>query len=278
MRILLTITLLLTLSLGFAQQDLCLSDDEIALGNLINNMRTSNDLSVLPFSASLTYVADLHVKDLYLNYDRKSGCSLLSWSENGRWTPCCVDDEDLECMQDKPFELTDYKSKGYELVFFANTNVTSGLAFNAWRNTEAAKNLILQKGKYSKKQWNAMGVAIFEGYVSVWFGELIDKAGEPLTCDEAERQPDKSRQVATEEIEKNPQGYYVVVASRKRKKDAEKEVENRQESGVQFQIVESGDNYRVVTGPFSGYSQALIVKQKLSDGKNKPWIWKADEK
>lgn len=278
MRKLFFLLLVFIVNFSWAQEDLCLSDDEIALGNLINNLRKENDLTVLPFSASLTYVADVHAKDLYLNYDRNSGCNLLSWSDQGRWEPCCISGGDLGCMHDKPFELTDYNSKGYELVFFGNTDVTSGLAFDAWRNARPAKDLILQKGKHNKKKWNALGVAIFEGYVSVWFGELIDEAGEPLTCNEAEKQATGTPFVDDKKSDKIQDGYYVVVASRRKKRDAKSEVEKRNDLTYRFRIIESGNNYRVVTGPFSGYSQALIVKEKLTKGEDKPWIWTADEK
>lgn len=282
--LLLWILAAMLLGTGYAQQEACVSDDEVALANLVNQLRKQNDLEIIPLSASLTYVADVHVKDLYLHYNPLGSCNLLSWSDNGRWSACCVEGDDLGCMLDKPYELAEYKSKGYELVFYQNTQVTSGLAFNAWKVSPQAQHLFLQKGRYSDKQWQAMGVAIFDGYASIWFGELTDNAGEPLLCSERERKREKQadtqqqqedssvQQEAEKEIE-----YYVIVASHRSDKEAQAEATSYQQQDYHVVTLRSGKNYRVALGPFAGYSKAEEVKNVLTSDTRKPWILKAGE-
>jgi|AntRauTorckE6833_2_1112554.scaffolds.fasta_scaffold00259_8 hypothetical protein len=276
--LLLLMMMVLLAPAGFAQVEVCLNEDEVALANLVNQLRKQNDREIVSLSASLSYVADVHVKDLYLHHNPLGQCNLLSWSDKGRWTACCIEGSNLECMHDKPFELTQYKSKGYELIFYQNTQVTSGLAFNAWKESAQAQKLILQQGRYSDKQWQAMGVAIFDGYASIWFGELIDKAGEPLSCDEMQKRKEKQKGAASDE--KATEGkvqYYVIVASHRNEKDAQKEIAAFQEQDYEAITLKSGSNYRVAVGPYDGFDNATKIKEALTTVKRKPWILKADE-
>ncbi len=259
-----------------AQQGVCIDEEELSLANQINHFRKQNDLNVLPVSTALSYVADVHVKDLYLHYDPFGGCNLLSWSDNGRWEKCCAQGENYTCMYDKPAELTQYKGKGYELVYYQNTQITSGLAFNAWKENASAKAMILQQGKYQDKNWQAIGVALFDGYASIWFGEKSDNAGEPPLCSELEQISKKVQQESaeTDESDSVPE-YFVVVASHRNEDDALKE-QGRMAEQYNAMVLQSGSNFRVVVGPFKGYSKAQQMKAKLAEKYPKAWILKSE--
>lgn len=266
-RLILLFTLLPTiLSLTHAQE-VCLDQEEIALGNMINKMRLAEGLSPVSLSTSLTYVADVHTKDLYLNYNPFGRCSLHSWSDKGRWKPCCIIDDDLQGMYDKPYELTKYKSKGYEAVYYENTEITSGLVMEAWSRSEAVKDLILQRGKYQKMQWNAMGVAIFEGYACVWFGQLLDKAGEPMLCSAQQQNISSHPKPQT-----NTKGYFVIMASLSNEKDATTEKKRLEHKGHQIVLLHSGNNYRLGIGPFQTSAEAEEARKKITGFKGTPWI------
>ncbi|MGM0565497.1 MAG: SPOR domain-containing protein [Bacteroidota bacterium] len=260
-----------------AQQGTCIAEEELALANQLNQFRKQNDLNVLPVSTALSYVADVHVKDLYLHYDPFGDCNLLSWSDSGRWQECCVSGEDYVCMHSKPDELTQYKGKGYELVYYQNTQVTSGLAFNGWKENASAKSMILQQGKYEDKKWQVIGVALFDGYASVWFGEEPDGEGEPPLCSELEQVSQKQEEDAGESKQENinvPE-YYIIVASHRQEDDALEEQE-RLSDKFNAIVLQSGTNFRVALGPFKGYSKAQKQKESVADQYPKSWILKSE--
>ena len=61
-----------------------------AMVDVINEYRVSQGLSRIPFSPSLTRVAELHVVDLAANYrSYPPECNLHSWGDDSRWTDCC---------------------------------------------------------------------------------------------------------------------------------------------------------------------------------------------
>src|SRR5512138_235757 len=100
----------------------CLSEAELDLYKLANQYRQDKGLSTVPLSKSLTYVAQLHVKDLAGNHPYNRRCNLHSWSEYGPWSPCCYteDHKRAACMWDKPSELTNYRSPGYEIAYWTD--------------------------------------------------------------------------------------------------------------------------------------------------------------
>ncbi|HEU4325346.1 MAG TPA: CAP domain-containing protein [Roseiflexaceae bacterium] len=159
--------------------------DEQALARLINDYRQSRGLGRVPVSRSLTQVAQLHVKDLVENSpdsgsdNRGLACSLHSWSNKGNWTPVCYtsDHEYASGMWNKPREITNnvYNSNGYEISFWISTGATPAAALDAWKNSAAHNQVILQQNGWPS--WRAMGVGMRDGYAVVWFGEITDPAG-----------------------------------------------------------------------------------------------------
>ena len=70
--------------------DVCLSEQEWKLYDMINEYREQFDLLKTPISRSLTYVAQVHVWDLNVNKpNSKSSCNMHSWSDKGTWSACC---------------------------------------------------------------------------------------------------------------------------------------------------------------------------------------------
>ncbi|MCF8361305.1 MAG: hypothetical protein K9G70_01645 [Prolixibacteraceae bacterium] len=144
-----------------------------SLYGLVNHYRQELNLSPVPYSLSLTIVAETHLDDLIQHYTLDETCNLHSWSENGNWTSCCYtsDHEQAACMWNKPRELTNYEGAGYEIVAYKSSGITAERALELWKNSNVHNNMISNQGKWANIEWKAMGTAIRENYAVVWFGE-----------------------------------------------------------------------------------------------------------
>ena len=164
--------------LGFSQD---LSDEELKLYTLIKEYRNSKALKSIPLSKSLTFVAQTHVKDLAINNPHNnsfgSNCNGHSWSTKGKWTPCCYTSNHAraQCMWDKPRELTSYNGNGFEIGHMNSAGATANSALSGWKKSPGHNNVIINKGAWSKSEWNAIGIGIYENYAVVWFGKEEDK-------------------------------------------------------------------------------------------------------
>jgi len=141
-------------------------------------------------SASLTYVAQSHVRDLADNGHITSRCNLHSWSGHGPWTGCCYteDHKQAACMWNKPRELTDYDSEGYEIAFWTNAELDPAAfadrALKAWKHSPDHNEVLVNIRQWKDKEWNAIGIGYYKGYAAVWFGTLPDPEGEVRRCSE----------------------------------------------------------------------------------------------
>ncbi len=272
-----------------AQDDFCISDTEHQLYNVVNTIRKENNLKPIPLSHSLTFVADVHAKDLYLNYNRKSKCSMHSWSDKGRWSACECNDNLFKCMNSKPKELTPYKSYGYELICYQNKPIDHKQIYKTWKNQSAILNIILQRATYSTKKWEAMGIGIFRGYISIWFGEKEDKSGAPPYCNE--RVGDSDNHLAQENTgaivantvtdthtipekgESVSDSCYLILGSFDTKKDAQKaqKVLAKQVSYA-VTIMHKNNKYRVALLP-KDYGTVVSLKKKLKSKFPDCWIF-----
>jgi len=147
-----------------------------SLYGLINHYRQEQDLSSVPYSVSLSIVAETHIDDLIQHYTINDDCNLHSWSENGNWSACCYtsDHEQAECMWSKPGELTSYEGAGYEIVAYKSSGITAKKALELWKKSEGHNSVISNLGKWAEIEWKAMGTAIRDDYAVVWFGEEKD--------------------------------------------------------------------------------------------------------
>jgi hypothetical protein len=111
------------------------TSEEQKLYDLIMDYRKGKGLPSIPFSCSLTKVAQAHVKDLHLNKPDQNTCNMHSWSSKGSWSSCCYTDDhaEAECMWDKPREMTDYEGNGYEIAFGSyGMDATAYMALSVW--------------------------------------------------------------------------------------------------------------------------------------------------
>jgi len=178
---------------SFAIEDIseiCLSKEEKALYDEINQYRKRRGLNTIKLSRSLSFVAKQHAFDLANNNVTSKKCNMHSWSDNERWTGCCYtnDHKEARCMWNKPKELTDYPGDGYEIVFYSTYEYNFGRtyskdALDSWSKSKGHNSVILNLGVWKNINWSSIGIGIFEGYACVWFGKEEDLKGTVLLCE-----------------------------------------------------------------------------------------------
>ncbi len=165
-----------------------LSAKELKLYNLVMAYRKANQLPDIPLSVSLTYVAQEHCKDLYINKpDLKKNCNTHSWSDKGTWSSCCYtpDHKQSGCMWNKPREMTSYKSDGFEIAcgssepIYDHVVMTAEYALDSWKGSMHHNQVVLNKDIWKAVKWNAIGIGIYKGFAVIWFGQETDAAGAP---------------------------------------------------------------------------------------------------
>lgn len=166
-------------------EEVCLSPEEKKLHTIINAYRKSKKLKPVPLSASLTKVAQVHARDLMDNYTKSDKCNPHSWSKKGGWTACCYtnDHKQAQCMWDKPQEIAEYYSPGYEIVYWHSAAAQADGALAGWQKSKGHNPIIINEGMWEKVNWGAIGVAVYEQYAVVWFGEMQDEKGAAKMCD-----------------------------------------------------------------------------------------------
>ncbi|MCX6244059.1 MAG: CAP domain-containing protein [Bacteroidetes bacterium] len=169
----------------------CVSVMENKLYNMINAYRQRYDLPPIPLSKSLCFVASTHVKDLFFHHPDQGSCNSHSWSDQGSWRPFCYprDENKKNSIWDKPKELTEYRGKGYEIVYWENSPAVIDSIIVFWKSMDYFNSFLMNTGKWQGKRWNAIGIGIYENYACAWFGELADPAGEPLICGQEPPKP-----------------------------------------------------------------------------------------
>ena len=168
----LVFSLLFIIPIGLGQK---LTADELELYELIMAYRKSKNLPTIPVSPSLTFVAQTHSKDLAENLPDKGSCNAHSWSDKGKWTSCCYtsDHAKASCMWDKPKELTDYNYPGYEISSVGSSHLTPHEALETWKSSKAHNNVLIN-GDIWDTSWKAIGLGMYMGYATVWFGHYSD--------------------------------------------------------------------------------------------------------
>ena len=158
------------------------SQDEMRLYNMINDYRKKYDLPPIPLSASLCYVASAHVRDLFFHHPDQDPCNFHSWSDKGPWKAFCYprDENKKNSVWDIPKEITPYKGKGYEIVYWENSEADIDSVFNFWRSVDYFNSFLMNTGKWLGNKWEAIGIGIYENYACAWFGQVPDQLGPPL--------------------------------------------------------------------------------------------------
>lgn len=165
-------------------EEVCLSPEEKKLYDIINAYRKTKKLKAVPISSSLTQVAKLHAIDLMENYKKNDKCNPHSWSNKGNWSSCCYtnDHKQAACMWDKPKEIAGYESPGYEIVYWHSAAAQADGALKGWQQSKSHNPIVINDGMWNQVEWNAIGVAIYEQYAVVWFGEMVDPKGAAKLC------------------------------------------------------------------------------------------------
>jgi len=283
------------------------SQDELILFNMINDMRVQGKMQPIPLSQNLCKVAHCHIDDLIVSKPQDNGCSLHSWSSSGNWTPCCnsKDPAGVQCMKSKPREITGYQGNGFELIYWGEDKATPSDAAALWQQVEASADMILCRGKWKVYQWKALGVGIKDGYAILWLGDKADKTSEiaqepkssvsqPLDkqavaqkTETKESHSSKNNTVA-EPGKKQPVSevstvpaiakyttYYLVVASVKTAESAKSELKRIKSKGYpNASILEGSSVYRIAV---AAYDNTQKASQKLNELKKEfpgAWIYK----
>lgn len=168
------IVFICTISLLSSAQEL--SKEEMTLYELVMNFRQRNSLPIIPLSPSLSYVAQIHVKDLELNQPDTGKCNLHSWSSKGKWTAVCYtnDHSKAKNMWSKPSELTSYSGSGFEIASMSSDSINAKQALQLWQASSGHNAVIINQGIWKSTKWNAIGIGIYGKYAVIWFGEEID--------------------------------------------------------------------------------------------------------
>jgi len=278
--ILLTILLLSGVKTIGQLPDVCLTKDEYRLYSIINQYRTKQGLSIIPVSRSLCYVAKIHARDLYFNRPDTGFCSLNSWSDKGRWIACCHSRNTPNplCIVKKPAELTKYSGEGHEICYWDSQPIQPDTVLKFWLTVTPARELILNQGKWGNFNWNAMGVGLFNGYASVWVGELRDTVPEPTLCIDTPgadniilplKEPQKD--VVSAATGRS----YIIFGSFASQADALKMVQKYKTKGFsQAKVIVKDNTYRVSLSDYPTQKEAIDAKKLLSGEFKESWIMK----
>lgn len=251
--------------------DFCVTASEADLFNMVNQLRLDYGKSKMQFSASLSYVAKMHVNDLQNNNPDTSICNLSSWSNNGNWTACCFTKyaHNPDCMWDKPKELTSFPYRGYEMVTLIQGDYNNDTVINLWSNSKNVLDMILARGTYSQKKWICGGIAKSDNYVALWFAQRKDKLGEPEVCD-------SKMIVTTDALEERKENvYYLIFGSFSNAHDAKEACRDiKKDNFKDCNILEKKNKFRVYLKKFSSMREAMFAKQQLPYLYKEAWILK----
>ncbi len=255
-------------------KDFCISGDEISLFKFINQLRSGYEKSQVQLSASLSYVAKLHVTDLQNNNPDTSICNSSSWSDKGDWTPCCYNKYvyNPDCMWNKPKELTTYTYRGYELVTYLEDGVSIDSIYQLWSDSKAVLDMILTRGAYSKKKWICGGLSISQNYVSLWFGQRKDRLKSPDIC-KNEVLPADSLSTTVKLDNKNT--FFLIFGSYPNMHSAREALKLlKQNDFNDAGILEKNNKYRIYLNKFDSLREAMFAKDNLPFEYKEAWILK----
>lgn len=151
------------------------TEEEELLYRMLMSYRVENGKPEIPLSRSLTYVAQLHVRDLAENKVTPP-YTLHSWSKNGPWEGVryTANHRHARLMWNKPKELTNYQGDGFEITFSKKGGATAKTAFLSWKEQRSISSIILNTGNWETIRWRAVGVGIHDDYAVLWFGDQDD--------------------------------------------------------------------------------------------------------
>jgi hypothetical protein len=257
--------------------DFCISQDEFKLYELINEYRKTMNLSVIPLSNSLSYVAKTHAIDLAENRPDTNTCNFHSWSDKGKWKPCCFVREvkDRSCMLNKPKEFTLYPGVAYELVYWESREASSARAFDQWLETNVSRSMMTNIKEWEKRKWNALGVGIYKGFAIAWFGEMVDVEPQTTVCETG----DVIKNIPAPAVSSEPvvnletNRFYLIVAGFTSFDEAKARLKRFHDQGhKEAKIVSKDDRYRISIADYDSMEEADKAKRGYASKYKDAWV------
>lgn len=178
MKTVIPILALALLSFRGHTQSSCPSTEEQELARLIMVYRLEKGLPPIAISEKLTRVAQLHIKDLDAHFDpaNRDGCNMHTWSAQGAWTPCCYtrDHKQADCMWNKPREIADFDTDGFEIAGFGSAGLNPQQALDMWKTSAGHNAVLINEGIWKSKTWQSVGIGIGKRFAVVWFADRAD--------------------------------------------------------------------------------------------------------
>ncbi|UZQ55866.1 CHAT domain-containing protein [Trichothermofontia sichuanensis B231] len=149
-----------------------LDAEETQLYQQINQYRAQYGLPPIPLAPSLNRVANRHVRDMAENLRQFTHA----------WSDCPYNPNQpntYPCMWNAPQRLgTAYPGMGYESAHGgpAGYRATAASALQDWQASSHHNDMLLNRGLWQERRWQAIGLAIYQGYAVLWFGEVPDPA------------------------------------------------------------------------------------------------------
>jgi len=92
------------------------------------------------------------------------------------------------------------------LVYWEEETATANEAYDLWKQVDASKDMILNKGKWTFRVWKAMGVGIKNGYAVIWLGDKPDKTADIHICGMDTLIQSKENSIVPLDIKPTPKG------------------------------------------------------------------------
>lgn len=257
--------------------DFCISQDEFKLYELINEYRKTMNLSVIPLSNSLSYVAKTHAIDLAENRPDTGTCNFHSWSDKGKWKPCCFIGEvkDRSCMLNKPKEFTLYPGVGYEVVYWESREASAVRAFDQWRETNVSRSMMTNIKEWEKRKWNALGVGIYKGFAIAWFGEKVDVEPQTTVCETGDVIKNIPAPVVSSEpvVNLETNRFYLIVAGFTSFDEAKTRLKRFHDQGhKEARIISKDDRYRISIADYDSMEEADKAKRGYASKYKDAWV------
>jgi hypothetical protein len=259
-------------------ENFCISENEFVLAKMINDYRLQNNLAVIPLSKSMFYVARTHIEDLARNRPESEKCGLQSWSDQGKWKPCCYGNElgKTNCMNDKPKELCGYKGKGYEMIYWGSEEAIPSDAIDVWKSTALTNEMMLNQGKWKNMIWKSVGVGLLNGYASVWFGDETDYLQGIRLCNNDSLIDSKisvSNELPVIEPGQNGYHFFLITGSFKTRKEAEEHINYYINKGYNnSRVIEKDKLFRIAIASYHSPAEAQKELNKLAHLFKGIWI------
>jgi hypothetical protein len=270
-----------------------ITKNEMKLSDAINAFRAKHELGELQLSPSLSFVAKTHLNDIRLYSKDEHGCNMNSWSDKGKWIPCCFNEKqkNLDLMTSKPSEIIGFRGKGYEIVIASKKGASTKDLVALWLNTKSTQDFIMNKGLWSNRNWQCMGVSIYNGFASIWASEMPDRITDVSFLKEvnakttkpepAQIEPVKGKvkpEPITETVNSVSQdkgtSYFLVHSSYTSLQDAMKTFETLKKDGFKnLVMIDARGKYRVALGIYSTEAAAVSALHQYSPKYDKLMIY-----